>query len=106
MSKTERDIAKWRRENKDSWAKWHDEAMKELEDAGATGVVMDAYDTNIGLAPRDYTRDCAIAHVSEGGPQGCIILYKGYWFWWCKTHYQPLYSCDVGKLENQLKELT
>lgn len=87
-------------------AKWHDEAMKEFAGAGATGVVISPYDTNLGIAKRDYSKPCLIDHKYEmGQPQGCLVLYNGYWIWWCKTHYQPLPWCDVGRLREKLAKL-
>jgi len=105
LAHNELEVAQWRAENKTSWAKWHDEAMKELLDAKATGVIMGPYDTNIGLAGSDYSQRCTIDHKYDMDEQGCLLLYNGYWIWWCKTHYQPMPWCDLGKLQEKLTKV-
>jgi len=104
LSKEESEIAAWRFEHRMTWAKWHDEAMKKLADAGATGVIMSPYETNLALAKRDYTQRCETKHEGEG-PQGSLIMVEGYWIWWCKIHHQPMPWCDEGKTERLLKKV-
>lgn len=56
----------------------------------AEGVVYHRGETNPALAERDYSVKCKT-------PLYSIIIHEGYHFWWCISHHQPLYACDLGK---------
>jgi hypothetical protein len=121
-----------RRSEDDFWKTASIAARKIIKDAGATGVIMSEGETNIGLAQRDYKQKCVTDHVEklnvdcemahDAGctdpncgrchqhcplvyAHGAIALFRGYWIWWCKTHYQPLSWCTRGILEEQVESL-
>lgn len=57
----------------------------------AEGVISDEQETNSALAERDYSVKCKT-------PLYPIVIRRGYHFWWCDSHHQPLYECEIGKL--------
>lgn len=56
----------------------------------AKGVIWTQNSTNEALAKRDYSEPCAIS--SEP-----IIVFQGYFIWWCQTHHQPWHKCEIDK---------
>lgn len=41
------------------------------------------------------SKDCDIG-------ANAVIVHKGYHFWWCSTHNQPLYQCEIDVLQQKL----
>lgn len=56
----------------------------------AKGVNASHKETNSALAKRDYKCEC------ETGSEPLAIV-EGYHVWWCASHHQPLYKCDIEK---------
>jgi hypothetical protein len=56
----------------------------------------------------DATKPCktdGMTHVHkslEGGKQNLAML-NGYWVWWCITHDQPKFKCEIAQLKEELK---
>lgn len=67
----------------------------------ATGIRASRYETNSGLADRDYSVRCNVTWNS-GAP---IAFFEGYYLWWCEAHHQPLACCDKGKLQDTIDRL-
>lgn len=65
----------------------------------AIGVPGRWRDTNMGIAWKDYSFECK-------SPTEPIIVYEGFWIWWCEVHYQPLSHCDVGRQQEILDAVT
>jgi len=55
----------------------------------ASGVRNKRGETNRALAERDYSVEC------KAGP-GPIVVFEGYWIWWCIPHHQPMPWCEKG----------
>lgn len=58
--------------------------------------IKDKNNSNHGLARRDYTVKCSIPHR--------IITLKGYFVWWCSSHYQPHFVCQKHQIKARAKE--
>jgi hypothetical protein len=62
------------------------------------GIVYHKYETNRGLAERDYNQKC-------GTREEPITIFEGYWIWWCVVHQQPLAWCEKEKIEKKLSKV-
>lgn len=63
----------------------------------AEGITEDikATCTNTMLAPRDYSVKCRIPHK--------IGVFHGIHVWWCSSHFQPLFHCDLDKKKEAVR---
>jgi len=62
----------------------------------AEGIKARRNETNSSFAERDYSIKCKTGLKP-------IIIFGGYWIWWCKTHQQPLAWCEKKKIKKQLE---
>lgn len=56
----------------------------------AVGVINRHRATNMALAERSYAVPCKM-------PMYPIVVYEGYYIWWCTPHHQPLSHCDLAR---------
>lgn len=57
----------------------------------AEGIKASSTETNAGLATRDYSVKCYLPKL--------IIQVEGYFVWWCSSHHQPYYRCEIEKMK-------
>lgn len=58
----------------------------------ADGVKGKSRETNRALAERDYSKECRTGTEA-------MLVFEGYFIWWCRAHYQPLPWCDKARAE-------
>lgn len=61
------------------------------------GMIAKRTETNSFFGYRDYSIECKCSHE--------LMVVEGYWIWWCDTHNQPLYKCEINKLGIKVEEL-
>ena len=66
------------------------------------GIVASRYETNAGLAERNYSIKC------ERGSEPLMVV-EGFWIWWCYTHNHPISWCERERLKiefcNKLEQI-
>lgn len=63
----------------------------------AIGVKYKKGETNAALAERDYSHSCALTKK--------IVVIKGYHLWWCSSHHQPFYKCELDQMKLKLNAI-
>jgi len=68
----------------------------------ADGIIASAKETNMGLAKRDYSKEC------RTGSEPLIVV-EGHWLWWCNIHLLPelkciIYRAQEKRIEEKVKE--
>ena len=64
----------------------------------AEGIKASKFETNMGLAQRDYSKKCK--HGTEP-----LMVVEGFWLWWCYTHNQPAMFCEQRTLNLRIDYL-
>ena len=61
------------------------------------GIFSKHEETNSALAKRNYDCDCDLGSTP-------IAVVEGYHIWWCKSHHQPLYKCELDIIKSRIKQ--
>jgi hypothetical protein len=64
----------------------------------AEGIIVKRTETNAFFAHKDYSVICK----SDSEP---LMVVEGYWLWWCETHHQPLFKCEMEKFKKEVNDL-